>query len=81
MANESEQETDGQNLSEQLALVTPKPLSHTPASLREDCLAKVFLSYAREDVTAAKQLAECIGRAGHQVWWDRQIQGGSRFAT
>jgi adenylate cyclase len=44
-------------------------------------LAKVFLSYAREDAPAAKELAECIGRAGHQVWWDRQIQGGSRFAT
>jgi len=44
-------------------------------------LAKVFLSYAREDAPAAKELAECIGRAGHQVWWDRQIQGGSRFAS
>lgn len=44
-------------------------------------MAKVFLSYAREDAPAAKELAECIGRAGHQVWWDRQIQGGSRFAS
>ena len=44
-------------------------------------MAKVFLSYSREDAGAAKQLADCIGRAGHQVWWDRQIQGGSRFAT
>jgi adenylate cyclase len=44
-------------------------------------LAKVFLSYAREDASAAKQLAECIGRAGHQVWWDRQIEGGSRFSA
>jgi adenylate cyclase len=44
-------------------------------------LAKVFLSYAREDVDAAKQLAECIGRAGHEVWWDRHIQGGSRFTN
>ncbi|HEX8842725.1 MAG TPA: TIR domain-containing protein [Sphingomicrobium sp.] len=44
-------------------------------------MAKVFLSYAREDVETAKPLAECIGRAGHQVWWDRQIQGGSRFAS
>jgi len=44
-------------------------------------VAKVFLSYAREDVGAAKPLAECIGRAGHEVWWDRQIQGGSRFAS
>jgi adenylate cyclase len=44
-------------------------------------VAKVFLSYAREDVETAKPLAECIGRAGHEVWWDRQIQGGSRFAS
>ncbi len=44
-------------------------------------MVKVFLSYSREDVGAAKQLAECIGRAGHQVWWDHQIEGGSRFTT
>ena len=44
-------------------------------------MAKVFLSYAREDAAAAKQLAECIGRAGHQVWWDHQIEGGSRFSA
>ena len=44
-------------------------------------MAKVFLSYAREDAAAAKALAECIGRAGHAVWWDRQIEGGSRFST
>ena len=42
-------------------------------------MAKIFLSYAREDADAAKQLAECIGHAGHEVWWDKQIQGGSRF--
>jgi len=44
-------------------------------------LAKVFLSYSREDVAAAKQLAACMERAGHQVWWDRQIEGGSRFTA
>ncbi|WP_309661707.1 TIR domain-containing protein [Sphingomonas sp.] len=44
-------------------------------------MAKVFLSYAREDAPAAKQLAESIGRAGHEVWWDRHIQGGSRFSS
>lgn len=44
-------------------------------------MAKVFLSYSREDVSAAKQLAECINRAGHQVWWDHQIEGGSRFTA
>ncbi|MDP9422518.1 MAG: TIR domain-containing protein [Pseudomonadota bacterium] len=44
-------------------------------------MARVFLSYAREDTAAAKQLAAGIDRAGHQVWWDHQIQGGSRFAA
>ena len=44
-------------------------------------MAKVFLSYSRDDVAAAKQLAACMDRAGHQVWWDRQIEGGSRFST
>jgi adenylate cyclase len=44
-------------------------------------LAKVFLSYSREDVAAAKQLAACIDGAGHQVWWDHQIEGGSRFTA
>ena len=44
-------------------------------------MTKVFLSYAREDASVARQLAECIGRAGHQVWWDHQIEGGSRFSA
>ena len=44
-------------------------------------MARVFLSYAREDTAAAKQLAAGIDRAGHQVWWDHQIQGGTRFAA
>ena len=43
-------------------------------------MAKIFLSYAREDEPAAKQLAECIGGAGHEVWWDRHIQSGCRFS-
>ena len=44
-------------------------------------MAKVFLSYAREDAPVAKEIAQCIGGAGHDVWWDRHIQGGSRFAS
>ena len=44
-------------------------------------MANVFLSYAREDEAAAKQLAEGVRDAGHEVWWDRHIQGGSRFST
>jgi len=44
-------------------------------------VGRVFLSYAREDVAAAKLLAGLIQGAGHTVWWDREIQGGSHFAS
>jgi adenylate cyclase len=44
-------------------------------------VARIFLSYAREDVDSAKRLAEAVHGAGHEVWWDRHIQGGSRFTT
>ena len=45
------------------------------------CVARIFLSYARDDVEPAKQLAGCIGDAGHDVWWDRHLHAGSRFAA
>ena len=44
-------------------------------------MSRIFLSYARDDVDAAKHLAEGISRAGHDVWWDRNLHGGSRFDT
>jgi adenylate cyclase len=44
-------------------------------------MARVFLSYARDDAGLAKQLAGLIGQSGHQVWWDREIQGGSHFSS
>jgi adenylate cyclase len=44
-------------------------------------MASVFLSYARDDAEVAKQLAGLIARAGHDVWWDRDIQGGSHFSS
>ena len=43
-------------------------------------MAGVFLSYAREDAAKAKSLARALERAGHGVWWDRHIRGGSQFA-
>lgn len=43
-------------------------------------MASVFLSYAREDAQIAKALATALERAGHQVWWDRHIRGGSQFS-
>ncbi len=44
-------------------------------------MARVFLSYSREDAADAQKLAEAVADAGHEVWWDRHIHGGSRFAT
>src|SRR5215203_4236174 len=44
-------------------------------------MARVFLSYARDDAPLAKQLAGCLADAGHHVWWDHHIQGGSHFAS
>lgn len=43
-------------------------------------MSRIFLSYARDDVDAARQLAAGISEAGHDVWWDRHLHGGSRFA-
>ena len=43
-------------------------------------MASIFLSYAREDAAKAKALAKCLERAGHSVWWDRNIYGGSEFS-
>ena len=44
-------------------------------------MARVFLSYARDDADLAKRMAGLIAEAGHQVWWDREIQGGSHFSS
>lgn len=42
-------------------------------------MAKVFLSYDREDSGKARSIAEALEEAGHSVWWDRHIRGGSQF--
>ena len=44
-------------------------------------MSRIFLSYAREDVDVAKRLAELITSAGHEVWWDRHLRAGARFAA
>ena len=43
-------------------------------------MASIFLSYAREDAARAKTLAKALERAGHSVWWDRHIGGGTEFS-
>ncbi len=43
-------------------------------------MAKVFLSYSREDTAQVRPIAACLQRAGHDVWWDQHISGGEQFA-
>lgn len=43
--------------------------------------ADIFISYAREDRTTAQLLADAFGEQGWDVWWDREIQGGTAFST
>lgn len=43
-------------------------------------MANIFLSYARTDAASAGRLARAVERAGHDVWWDRQIHGGARYS-
>lgn len=43
-------------------------------------MASVFLSYAREDARKAEAFAKCLEAAGHSVWWDHHIAGGSDYS-
>src|SRR5688572_18462652 len=40
----------------------------------------IFLSYARGDQVPAQRLAAALQRAGHALWWDALIEGGTHFA-
>ena len=44
-------------------------------------MASVFLSYAHEDQPRALRVAQALEKAGHQVWWDRNIRAGRRFSV
>jgi tetratricopeptide (TPR) repeat protein len=43
-------------------------------------MASLFLSYSRGDQERIRPLAAALDRAGHDVWWDRQITGGEEFS-
>ena len=43
-------------------------------------MASVFLSYDREDAAKARSIATALERAGHAVWWDLHVRGGTEFA-
>jgi adenylate cyclase len=44
-------------------------------------MAAIFLSYAHENRRFAEKLARVLDSARHQVWWDRQIDGGEEFSA
>jgi adenylate cyclase len=43
-------------------------------------MTRIFMSYAREDRPRVEQISAALEAAGHVVWWDHQIKGGSFFA-
>jgi tetratricopeptide (TPR) repeat protein len=43
-------------------------------------MAKVFLSYDRDDGDRARQFASALEKAGHKVWWDLHVHGGAQFS-
>src|SRR5688572_27211228 len=43
-------------------------------------MASVFLSYDHDDAAKARSIAIALEKAGHSVWWDRHIKGGSQFS-
>ncbi len=44
-------------------------------------MGAIFLSYAREDRGCAEKLARVLETAGHDVWWDRRLDGGEEFSA
>ena len=44
-------------------------------------MARIFLSYSREDRASAERLARIMEAAGHDVWWDRRLDSGEEFAA
>jgi hypothetical protein len=42
-------------------------------------MADIFVSYAREDRSRVRELAECLQQNGWTVWWDKQIRAGEEF--
>ena len=43
-------------------------------------MADVFLSYARESEAWARRVAEALGKAGYDVWWDSRLLPHNSYA-
>jgi len=43
-------------------------------------LTQLFISYARENRDTAERVAHVLGALGIDVWWDRDLPGGSEFS-
>lgn len=43
-------------------------------------MTQLFISYARENRDTAERVAHALAETGIDVWWDRDIPGGSEFA-
>lgn len=42
-------------------------------------MSKIFISYSRDDLATIEKLASALETSGHDVWWDKRIQGGSEY--
>ena len=42
-------------------------------------MAKLFVSYAREDQERVEKLVHALETAGHSVWWDKHIRAGAVY--
>ncbi len=43
-------------------------------------MARIFLSYDRDDLSRARSIASTLEQDGHVVWWDSHIKGGAQFS-
>lgn len=42
-------------------------------------MANIFLSYDHDDAASAAPIVSALEKAGHKVWWDRNIHGGAQY--
>ena len=42
-------------------------------------MAQIFISYSKDDQTAARLLAAFLEAEGYDVWWDTSLLSGDKF--